>query len=315
MLLRLLKNVPSMFLSSRRLAGRGWLYELIVRSTRSMFEDSLERDIHWLRKQVDNTPYHPANSKVSANYRTLAGVNCLLLSPKAGATSEHVIVYFHGGGYTVGSTSGYKSILAQLALDTNGLVIAPDYRLAPEHPFPAPQDDCLTVVRLVLKTYHDKKITLIGDSAGGTLAIAAARALAGDQGLAATVDKLVLLSPWVDPTAVDGSLKNNAKHDYLISSFLASSFAALVSEADCYNERVNLANADLSNLPQTLVHVGGNEMFVDQITDFCERAKQAGTNLELKEYAGHCHVFHLFSAISKDAKNAMADIADFIQAS
>lgn len=315
MLLRLLKAIPSMFVSAHRPAGRSWFYELLVRSARSLLDNADVNDLFRLRKNVDNAPYHPANSKVSISMRELAGVPCMLLSPKTGASSEHVIVYFHGGGYIVGSPTSHKSILAQLALSTNGLVIAPDYRLAPEHPFPAPQDDCLTVANLVLKTYQDKKITLAGDSAGGALAIATVRSLASDESVTKQIDKMVLLSPWVEPTAVGGSIKSNEKYDYLVGSFLSESFSALVSEEDYFDDQVNFANADLSELPKTLVHSGGSEMFVDQISSFCERAKQAGSDLQLKEYPGQCHVFQLFSAISKDGKEAMADIASFIQAS
>ena len=72
-----------------------------------------------------------------------------------------------------------------------------------------------------------------------------------------------------------GSIKSNEKYDYLMGSFLGDSFAALVSEEDYFDERVNLVNADLGNLPKTLVHSGGDEMFADQIKRFCERAKDA----------------------------------------
>jgi len=312
MLLRFIKTIPSMLTSSQRPQGRSWFSELAVRSTRNLFIESTQHDVAWLRKQVNKVPYNPIFSKVSFSTRELAGVPCMLLSPKAGASSDNVVVYLHGGGYVAGSPTSHKSILAEIAIATQGLVIAPDYRLSPEHRFPIPQDDCLNVARLVLKTYGDKRVTLAGDSAGGALAIATAQSIANDTSM--KIDKLVLLSPWVEPTAVGGSIKTNEKVDYLIGSFLGESFSELVDEQDFYNERVNFANADLSNLPQTLIHYGGSELFVDQIVKFAERAEQAGVDLTLKEFAAQCHVFQLFSVISSDAKNAMTEISEFIKA-
>jgi len=300
-----------MLASPLRPQGRSWMSELVVRSTRNLFEEGSQHNISWLRKQVNKVPYNPIFSKVSISTREIAGVPCMLLSPKEGASSEHVVVYLHGGGYIAGSPLSHKSILAELAMHTKGLVIAPDYRLSPEHRFPVPQEDCLKVAKLALKTYEDKTITLAGDSAGGALAIATARALSNEP--SKQVDKLVLLSPWVEPTAQGGSFKTNAKQDYLIGHFLVESFSALVDEKDFYDESVNFVNADLSNLPSTLIQFGGSELFVDQIANFATRAGEAGIDLTVKEYPAQCHVFQLFSAISKDAKDAMAEIGDFIK--
>ena len=254
--------------------------------------------------------YHPALSKVSSNNRKIAGVPCMLVSPKSGASSDKVIVYFHGGGYVAGSPQGHKTILAQLALDTKGLVVAVDYRLAPEHPFPAPQDDCLAVALLVLKTYDDKKVTLAGDSAGGALAITTALELSKIE--VVQPEKLVLISPWVDPTASTGTIITNEKNDFLVSEFLNPSFEHLMQGQDPHNERVTFLNTSLNALPKTLVQCGKGEMFYDQIVDFCDRAKAQGVDLELQAYRSQFHVFQLFSAILKDAEDALASISKFV---
>jgi len=315
MIFSLLKYSISMVGSSARMPGRSWLTELVVRTARGIFTKGQEKDLPWLRTAMDKSAgYHPAVSKVSIHSRTLAGVPCMMVSPKSGASSDKVVVYFHGGGYVAGSPNSHKTILAQLALDTQGLIIAADYRLAPEHPFPAPQEDCLAVASLVLKTYDDKEVSLSGDSAGGALAINTALRLVESGGKQA--DKLVLISPWVDPTANHGSIITNEKNDFLIAEFLAPSFEQLMqNQDDKNNDQVVFLKTSLSGLPKTLVQCGKGEIFYDQIVEFCERAKAQGVDLELQSYRAQFHVFQLFSAILKDAEDALAKISAFINKS
>lgn len=311
MIISLLKNTMTMIGSSTRMSGRSWLTELVVRTARSLFTKGQQKGLPWLRQAIDKSAgYHPALAKVSSNSRDIAGVPCMLVSPKEGATSDTVIVYFHGGGYVAGSPRGHKTILAQLALNTKGLIVAPGYRLAPEHRFPAPQDDCLAVASLVLKTYDQKKVTLAGDSAGGALAIATALKLA--KGEARQADNLVLISPWVDPTATDGSIITNEKNDFLSAEFLQVSLEHLMQGQDLDNDQINFLNTPLASLPKTLVQCGKGEMFYDQIVEFCERAKVQGVDLEFQPYRAQFHVFHVFSALLKDAEDALSKIAMFV---
>jgi monoterpene epsilon-lactone hydrolase len=311
MITSLLRNVVSMIGSSARMAGRSWLTELVVRTVRSFFSKGQAKGLPWLRSTIDKSAgYHSALAKVSSHTRDLAGVPCMLVSPKDGATSDKVIVYFHGGVYVAGSPRGHKTILAQLALDTKGLIVAPDYRLAPENPFPAPQEDCLAVAALVARTYDDKKITLAGDSAGGALAITTAMQLA--QSGAKKVDNLVLISPWVDPTATQGTIISNQSNDFLDTEFLKLHFENLMQGHDKQDHRVNFLNAPLADLPKTLVQCGKGELFYDQIVEFCDRAKAQRVDLELQSYRAQFHVFQLFSALLKDAEDALAKISIFI---
>ncbi len=297
--------------SSARMPGRSWLTEMLARATQEIFIGNFDKGLPQLRKVVDkSTGYHPALSKVSRHTRDIAGVPCMLVSPKAGASSDKVIVYYHGGGYIVGSPKSHATILAQLALETKGLVVAVDYRLAPEHPFPSAQDDCLAVTSLVLKTYDDKKITLAGDSAGGALAITTALKLNKSGGKQA--DNLVLISPWVDPSAKDGSMVKNENNDYLSKEVLESSIDSLMQGEDLQNEQVSFLNTPLQGLPKTLVQYGKGEMFYDQITEFCERAKDQEVDIEIQSYRAQFHVFQLFSAILKDAEDALEKIGVFV---
>ena len=298
--------------SPRRMVGRSWLTELAVRSVRDLFKTGNARGTEWFRKQINKGfGPHPAFFKVSHNTRTIAGVSCMMLSPNEGVKSESVILYLHGGGYVFGSPQGYKSILASLALESDGLVIAPDYRLAPEFSFPAAHDDSLKTALAIIKTYHDKKIVIAGDSAGGALAIATTLEL---QRLGHTdaVDRLVLLSPWVNPNAKGGSIDANKANDFLRPEFLSKSINALMKGGDLNNPSINFTKTNLASLPNTLVQYGAGEIFYDQIVEFNRRLKEQGVALTEQCYPTQFHVFQLFSATLKDAKQAMADIGKFI---
>ncbi len=314
MITLLLKNAVSMIGSSARMPGRDWLSELCARAAKDVFEKGQERGLPWLRRALDKSGgYHPVLSKVSFHQRDIAGVPCTMVSPKAGATSDEVVVYFHGGGYVAGSPQSHKTILAQLAFDTQGLVLAPDYRLAPEHPFPAPQEDCLAVAVLALKTYDDKKVTLAGDSAGGALAIATALELSNNNELDKQPNGLVLISPWVDPSAKGGSISSNDHNDFLSGEFLQPSFEQLMQGADDFDPRVNFLKTPLASLPATLVQYGSGEIFADQIREFCQRAESEGVEIEVQSFRAQFHVFQLFSAIIKDAEQALGNISAFIK--
>jgi acetyl esterase/lipase len=236
----------------------------------------------------------------------------MMLSPKEWDDASVVTLYLHGGAYVVGSPEGHKTILAPLAVETQGLVIAPDYRLAPENPFPAPQDDCLKVAEAIIKTYPDKKIVIAGDSAGGALALATILQIIA-KGHNDSIDKLVLISPWVDPKACTGSVISNEGNDFLAPAFLGKSIGDLMQDGDLDNPNVNFTKVDLSGLPKTLVQYGGGEIFKDQIVEFNQRALQQGVDLTEKCYATQFHVFHLFSATLKDAKQAMTEIGEFVK--
>lgn len=309
----LLKQLFLMIKSPKRMPGRSWATEVLVRATRDLFIVGHGRGADWLRKQIGKgVGPHPAFSKVSDNTREIAGVPCMMLSANSGDDSQIIILYLHGGGYVFGSPQGYKSILASLALETNGLVIAPDYRLAPENPFPAPHDDCLKVAQAIIKTYPDKKIIIAGDSAGGALAIATTLELA-HLGQNQSISGLVLLSPWVDPTAKSGSIISNQVNDCLVPGFLGGSIEALMPDGELDNPKINFTQVDLSSLPRTLVQLGGGEIFYDQIIEFNQRSKDQGVDLTEQCYPTQFHVFQLFSATLKDAKKAMTDIGDFIK--
>lgn len=339
--IRVVKAAASMLHSPKKLAARSWLAECFMRTLRSFFVESQHNGLPWLRSQLDaislNNPYF---SKVSFAQTTIAQVPCLMATPKSSletqsqigadpenndsneaAISQTVIVYLHGGGYVSGSARSYKGIIAALAHEANSLVIAPDYCLAPEHPFPGAQNECLAVTLACLEKYqggmYKRKLIIVGDSAGGALAVNTARQLCqrpmtNSANQTHQVDALVLLSPWVDPLASTGSMVSNAENDFLTASYVHKSFQATIQKADQYDSRINLTKSDLSMLPPTLIQCGTGELFFDQIQTFARTLKHQGVNVSLENFEDQFHVFQLFTPILKPAKDAVNAIAGFI---
>ncbi len=310
---RLFSAFLSMLRSARRMEERSWATELFSRYLKNLFMDANSRSLEWLRAQLDKgSPPHPAVSKIRFSQRKMDGVDCMIAAPKVGASVNCVIVYYHGGGYVCGSPKAYRALIAELAFNSNCLVVVPAYRLAPEHPFPAPQDDCLAVAHAVFEAYPNHKVLLCGDSAGGGLAISTSLEIAKTKS-EKSIDGLVLISPWVEPTAVGGTMKSNEANDFLMTSFLGASYAALMRNEDYTNPRVNFLNTDLSGLPKTLIQFGGGELFADQIQAFAKRAQAADVDLLLQNYPGQFHDFQVLSMILSDAKKAMSEITKFIE--
>ncbi len=298
----------SMLRSSARLEGRSWLTEMINRTLKAIFDAPENEDIGRLRKIIDAAAgYHPAMGKVQFEHVNIEGVSCLRVTPKQ--ETSITIVYFHGGGYVFGSPDGYRGLLAQLAVNSRATVIAPDYRLAPEHPYPAPQQDCLAVATQVFSEYKTHTKFVAGDSAGGALAIMCALKLA--EARENEPDACVLLSPWINPLEQGGTMQSNIQHDFLLQSFLDFSYESLMQDRPP-SEDVQLINVDLSSLPSTLVQSGSGEVFHDQINAFCGRASDAGVSIEHQSYAAQFHVFQLLSPLLKQARLAVKEISIFV---
>jgi len=319
---KLFQAFISMLFSPTRMLGRDWLTELVARTLKGVFDSAFYQNWLWIRQALANINLpNPYFRKTYFSDQMIAGVPCLFAVNKKGfdldktdlSKVDTVIVYLHGGGYVVGSPrTSHKELIAGLAVTNQALVIAPDYRLAPEYPLPIPQQDCINVVQACLHQYSNSKVVVAGDSAGGGLAVNCARQLA-DKGLG-SINALVLLSPWVDPSAKGGSLIRNKDNDYLTEPFLNRSMDALLQGQDLMDERINFTKADLSMLPPTLVQAGTGEVFFDQIQEFCARLIQQNVDCTVQNYTAQFHVFQMFAPTLKPARKALDDIARFISA-
>ena len=229
------------------------------------------------------------------------------------ATAERVVFYLHGGGYTTGSVNTHRELISRMSRAAGARALAIDYRLAPEHPFPAAVEDATTAYRWLLEDGVDPtRIVIAGDSAGGGLTVAALVALrdAGDPLPAAGV----CLSPWVDLEGIGGSMTTRADADAIVQrEHLLAMAKAYLGDA---NPRTPLAAplyADLTGLPPLLIHVGTAETLLDDSTRLAERARSAGVDVVLEPWEDMIHVWHFFASMLPEGQQALDRIGGFIR--
>lgn len=244
---------------------------------------------------------------VSLSYLSANGVRAALFD--VAHSKPGIILYLHGGAYAVGSVKVHREFLARLAIACQMKVLAIDYRLAPEHPFPAALQDALAAYQWMFSQgYGPSNIVIAGDSAGGGLAISMLISLRDDElPLPACA---VCLSPWLN-RSYTGEKSNNNK-DPLLNPTLLSLYARYyVGEGDATNPLVSPSFADLRGLPPLLIQVGTNEILLEEIQQFCEKARQANVEVSLDCWQGMFHVFQIIP-ILPETKLSLEKIATFI---
>ena len=227
---------------------------------------------------------------------------------------QHEMLWVHGGGFHVGSVSSYRGMISHIAQRSGCRILAVDYRLAPEHIFPAAIEDSTKAWHWLLEnSSHPEKLFVGGDSAGANIALSLTMQLR-DSGI--TLPKAcMLLSPWTDLLLAGPSFRRNSRIDYLgggldIADLLASTYAGDVPLTD---PRVSPFHGDLSGLPPMLIQVGTNDMLLDDARAFTSKAKACGVEIELQEWDAQVHVWHQLypvNPVSLDAMDAMGEYMD-----
>lgn len=239
----------------------------------------------------------------------IAGVPGAWFSPRTGA-EDRVILYLHGGAYIYGSVDSHQELIARIALEARARVLALDYRLAPEHPFPAAIDDVVAVYRaLVAGGTAPRRVLIAGDSAGGGLTAAALLTLrdAGDRLPAGGV----MICPWVDVEARDGSMIENEAYDWATREDADLWQRTYLGGADPRDGRASAIHAELRGLPPLLVQVGEAEILRDQVRAFVDKARAAGVAVEFELAPGMIHDWHIFAATLPEARRSIASIGAF----
>jgi acetyl esterase/lipase len=254
----------------------------------------------------------PHDKSVRRQRETIAGVPCEWYGDE-GSVDDGVIMYLHGGGYAIGSLKSHEPLYADLCKHSGLKVLAVDYRLAPENPFPAAIDDVLSVYESLLeKGYSANRIAIAGDSAGGGLSTALLLSIR-DKALALPL-AAVLISPWVDLSMSGESIKTKAELDPVVTlQGLEEMAKHYCGNKDKTGPLVSPLFADLSGLPPVLIHVGSDEILLDDSLRLYKKLKEAGVDVQCKEFPEMVHVFHHFAAMLDQGKDALAEIADFLQ--
>lgn len=230
-----------------------------------------------------------------------------------GATDRPTaVLYLHGGAYTIGSLATHRSLAAHLARESASVVYTLDYRLAPEHPYPAGLEDAVAAFRELVADhgFSADRVALAGDSAGGGLGLATARRLVDAEQLHPAA--LALISPWVDP----GSKEAPFDRDLVVNSRWAHTCAAAyLGGGDPADPGFAPLLGDLSGLPPAAVHVGTGELLYPQIVELAAKLETAGNALHYVEYPDLWHVAHLQASVLGEAADAVADLGAFLRAS
>jgi epsilon-lactone hydrolase len=230
----------------------------------------------------------------------------------AGARDEPVILYLHGGGYCLGSIATHRGLCANVSAAVDGRVLSVDYRLAPEHPFPAAVDDAVGAYRWLLSTgVAPAKVVIAGDSAGGGLALATLLALrdAGDPLPAAGV----AISPWADLEMAGESMDTRADADPMVGRERLKVMAdAYVAGGDARDPLASPIHGDCTGLPPLLIHVGDAETLLDDTHRFAARATEAGVDITVEVWPEMIHVWHAFAPMLPEAVEAIDRVAAFV---
>jgi acetyl esterase/lipase len=230
-----------------------------------------------------------------------------------GARDDRTILFLHGGGYSLGSCKSHRELAARIAVASEASALVIEYRLAPEHPFPAGLDDAVAAYRWLLRSGKKPgNIIIAGDSAGGGLTLATLLSLrdAGDPLPAGAV----LLSPWTDLATTGESHKTRADADPMLGTAgMPQTVRHYIGDMDPKTPLASPLYAELRGLPPIMIHVGNDEILLDDSTQFTERARAAGVDVNLEVWEGMWHVFPSLAGAVPEAREAIEKIGQFVK--
>ena len=230
-----------------------------------------------------------------------------------GVAQDRVVLYLHGGGYVMGSLVSHQDLVARISKAANARVLYIDYRLGPEHPFPAAVEDAVAAYRWLLSEgARSSRIAISGDSAGGGLTVAAMVSLRdeGDPLPAAAV----CISPWVDLEGSGKSMTSNADVDPMVQKQSLDDMAkAYLGGADPKSPLAAPLHADLKGLPPILIQVGTHETLLDDSTRLAQVARGAGVDVSIEKAEGMFHVWHAFAPMLPEGQKAIDRLGAYIR--
>jgi acetyl esterase/lipase len=250
------------------------------------------------------------------NYTRMAPVDAAgvtgMQAAVAQSRGDRCVLYFHGGGYVVGTAALYRDFLWRVAAAARAQVLYFDYRLAPEHPFPAALDDAVTVYRWLSARFDPRHVAFVGDSAGGGLLLATLLRLR-DERLAFPC-AAVAMSPWTDLALTGPSMQTNAADDPMLD---ANKLPELVRHysagTDPRNPLISPLYGDVTGFPPALIQAGSDEILCDDAVRMAEKLRAAGCEVELEVWERMPHVWQLYARLLPEARHALARVGTFLQ--
>jgi epsilon-lactone hydrolase len=271
-----------------------------------------DRPIADIRRELDDAS---KNSKppegTQKSFTEINGIGAEWITPP-NVTSNGVLLYLHGGAYIAGSLRSHSNMVAYFANVIGARALLIDYRLAPEHPFPAAMEDAVAAYCSLLEQgIKGEQIIIGGDSAGGGLTLATLVKLRDDKIPLPTA--AFCISPWTDLAATGASLKTHDRKDpWLRGESVAPGGKYYCGESYLpTHPLISPLYADLSGLPPVLIHVGDHEILLDDSVRVAEKMRAAGGKVELEVWKGMWHVFHAFADLMPESKSAVQKIGQF----
>jgi acetyl esterase/lipase len=255
----------------------------------------------------------PCPKSVKVKYFDMEGLESARFTPKKSKYAHKIVLYLHGGGYTCGSIKSHAGLIGKIALETGIPHLAINYRLAPEHTYPAALDDTLKAYLWLLEKEHfnPNDIILMGDSAGGGLALAVLLKIKA-MGLPNPLTAVVL-SPWTDLTVSGDSALSNPEKDPILDVNKAREWAQwYAGNTSLKDPFVSPVFGDLSDLPPILMQVGTDEILLSDAVRFATFAAMKDSDVTLMIEEDMSHVWHFFWQYIPESKNAIQNIAQYL---
>lgn len=282
------------------------LVELAQRLQRPLHDVDDAHKLQLLRHLIP--PVQKPHPQLQQEQVVVAGVPCVRVRRRRGPAPEACLVYVHGGGYVFGSPTGAGGWFNALLDGWPGEVLSVDYRLCPEHPWPAPLDDAMAVVDDCEQRFGTQGVVLAGDSAGGACVLSCGlrRRHEGKANLAG----IVAISPWVNHAAQQQSYDQNADSDLLLEATVRFCATQLVTDDDTW---LQPAHCDVHGLPPVQLVVGGGELFADDLLAFHDQLRQAQVDVELVVGEHMPHVYVQLAALCEEGRRDEQAMVRFVR--
>lgn len=281
----------------------------VLNAARKRREISIPRVRNTLRLVEFIVPRPPAGTKTTTFDAN--GINAVEILVRQARTDRHIL-YFHGGGYAYGTAPLVRDFTWRLGAVAGAGVLYFDYRLAPEHPFPAAVEDASKIYRWLASRINPARIAFVGESAGGGLALATLQKMRDEKfSLPAAV---AAISPWTDLALTGKSLHANAKADPMMRVERLPAFAnQYLAGADPRHPYASPLYGDMSGLPPVLIQVGSDEILRDDSLRMAEKLRAAGRDVEFEEWPRMPHAWHHYARILPEGRQAIERIGEFVR--
>jgi len=282
----------------------------LIRKTHGFVENT---DIEKHRQSQDYFGVLLANGKDTVITETdVSGTKCEWVAVNKAHLRKNIILYFHGGGFSTGSSIYARTLTTKLALATCMDVFCFDYRLAPENPYPAAAEDAMKIWNyLLLQGYGASNIMVAGDSAGGNLVLSLLLRLKKEERM--LPGSLTLLSPWTDMTASGKSYQTKGEADPVLNeAYIRQMVGHYTAEdvSDLCNPYLSPVFGDFHGFPPTYIQVGDQEILLSDASRLYKKMLKDGVYVKLDVFRGMWHVFQM--SPFKTAYEAITQIANFI---